>query len=113
MKKLFGNKINFAFCISSTQVMTIENDIKVMNFSNKKIFKIDKENEILKYPLTYARYLTQDLVLISSKFKKFSVIYSADLLDTVYKMPKENIRKFICYLPTREKKSTKSNSKNK
>ena len=87
MVELFSiNKINFAFCISSTQVMTIENDIKVMNFSNKKIFKIDKENEILKYPLTYARYLTQDLVLISSKFKKFSVIYSADLLDTVYKI---------------------------
>ena len=56
------NKINFAFCISDSQILTIGNDIKIMNFSDKKIFKIDKDCEILQYPITSAFYLTQDLI---------------------------------------------------
>ena len=80
------NKINFAFCISESQVLTIGNDIKIMDFLNKKLFKIDKNCEILKYPLTYACHLTQDLILISSKFKKFSIIYSANQMDTIYEI---------------------------
>ena len=80
------NKINFAFCISETHVMIIGNDIKIMDFKNKKVFKSDKNSEILKYPITYACYLTQDLILISSKFKKFSVIYSTSVMDAIYEI---------------------------
>ena len=57
-----------------------------MNFSDKKIFKIDKDCEILKYPITSAFYLTQDLILISSKNKKYSVIYSANNLSVIYEI---------------------------
>ena len=80
------NKINFAFCISETHVMIIGNDIKIMDFKNKKVFGGDKNSEILKYPITYACYLTQDLILISSKFKKFSVIYSTSVMDAIYEI---------------------------
>ena len=80
------NKINFAFCISDSQILTIGDDIKIMNFSDKKIFKIDKDCEILKYPITSAFYLTQDLILISSKNKKYSVIYSANNLSVIYEI---------------------------
>ena len=80
------NKINFAFCISDSQILTIGNDIKIMNFSDKKIFKIDKDCEILQYPITSAFYLTQDLILISSKVKKYSVIYSANNLNIIYEI---------------------------
>ena len=80
------NKINFAFCISETQILTIGDDIKIMNFLDKKIFKIDKECEILDNPISYACYLTQDLILISSKLKKFSVIYSANNLNIIYEI---------------------------
>ena len=80
------NKINFAFCISESQVMLIGNDIKIMDFTTKKIIKTDKNSDILKYPITYAFYLTQDLILISSKFKKFSVIYSAAHMSAIYEI---------------------------
>ena len=80
------NKINFAFCISETHVMIIGNDIKIMDIKNKKVFKNDKNSEILKYPITYACYLNQDLILISSKFKKFSVIYSTSVMDAIYEI---------------------------
>ena len=80
------NKINFAFCISENNIMLIGNDIKIMDFKNKKVIKNDKNSEILKYPITYACYLIQDLVLISSKFKKFSVIYSTSVMDAVYEI---------------------------
>ena len=80
------NKINFAFCISESQVMMIGNDIKIMDFTTKKIIKTDKNSDILKYPITYAFYLTQDLILISSKFKKFSVIYSAAHMSAIYEI---------------------------
>ena len=48
------NKINFAFCISDNNIMLIGNDIKIMDYKNKKVIKNDKNSEILKYPITYA-----------------------------------------------------------
>ena len=79
------NKIDFAFPISSSHICTIsKNEIKIINFQNKKLFKIDNKSEILKQPISYVRHLTQDLILISSKFKKYSIIYSTDKLSSVY-----------------------------
>ena len=80
------NKINFAFCISESKVLTIGEEIKILDFLNKKILQIDKDCEILQYPITYASYLTQDLIFISSKFKKYSVIYSANNLSIIYEV---------------------------
>ena len=80
------NKINFAFCISESKVLTIGEEIKILDFLNKKILQIDKDCEILQYPITYASYLTQDLIFISSKFKKYSVIYSANNLSIIYEI---------------------------
>ena len=50
------------------------------------ILKEDKDCEILNYPITFACYLIQDLILISSKLKKYSVIYSANNLNTIYEI---------------------------
>ena len=80
------NKINFAFCISDSQIITIGSEIKIIDFLNKKVFKIDKNCEILNYPITKVFYLTQDLILISSKFKKYSVIYSANNMSIIYEI---------------------------
>ena len=80
------NKIKFAFCINESQILTIGDGIKIMNVFDKKILKEDKDCEILNYPITFACYLIQDLILISSKLKKYSVIYSANNLNTIYEM---------------------------
>ena len=63
------NKIKFAFCINESQILTIGDGIKIMNVFDKKILKEDKDCEILNYPITFACYLIQDLILISSKLK--------------------------------------------
>ena len=83
----FINKIQFAYPISSSQVFTInKEEIKILDFRHKKLFKIDKNLDILKYPIKYSSYLTQDLVFISSKTKNFSVIYSTNKLNTIYEI---------------------------
>ena len=79
------NRIVFAFPISPSQVFTLnKEEIKVLDFRDKKLFKIDKNLDILKYPINYSCYLIQDLVLISSNLKKLSVIYSTNKLNTIY-----------------------------
>lgn len=78
------NRINFAFPISPSQVFTLnKEEIKVLDFKDKKIFKIDKNLDILKYPINYSCYLIEDLVLISSKSKKRSLIYSTNKLNSL------------------------------
>ena len=72
--------------IKEGKIIEIFSDIKIMDFTTKKIIKTDKNSDILKYPITYAFYLTQDLILISSKFKKFSVIYSAAHMSAIYEI---------------------------
>ena len=71
------NRIDFAFPISPSQVFTLsKEEIKVLDFRDKKIFKIDKNLDILKYPINYSCYLIEDLVLISSKqFRIVALIY--------------------------------------
>ena len=80
------NKIKFATCINESQILTIGDEIKIMDIFDKKILKTDKNCEILNYPITFACYLVQDLILISSKFKKYSVIYSANNLNIIYEI---------------------------
>jgi hypothetical protein len=80
------NKMKFATCINESQILTIGDDIKIMDIFDKKILKTDKNCEILNYPITFACYLVQDLILISSKFKKYSVIYSANNLSIIYEI---------------------------
>ena len=78
------NRIDFAFPISPSQVFTLsKEEIKVLDFRDKKIFKIDKNLDILKYPINYSCYLIEDLVLISSKSKKRAVIYSTNKLNSI------------------------------
>ena len=79
------NRIDFAFPISPSQVFTLnKEEIRVLDFRDKKLFKIDKNLDILKYPINYSSYLIQDLVLISSKTKKLTIIYSTNRLNTIY-----------------------------
>ena len=81
------NKIEFAFPISSSQVFTLNREeIKILDFRDKKLFKIDKNLHILRYPINYSCYLIKDLVLISSKIKNFSIIYSTDKLNSIYEI---------------------------
>ena len=81
------NKIEFAYPISPSQVFTLnKEEIKIMDFRDRKLFKIDKNLDILKYPIKYSCYLVQDLVLMSSKTKNFSVIYSTNKLNTIYEI---------------------------
>ena len=81
------NKIEFAYPISPSQVFTInKEEIKILDFRDKKLFKIDKNIDILKYPIKYSCYLIKDLVLMSSKTKNFSVIYSTNKLNTIYEI---------------------------
>ena len=78
------NRIDFAFPISPSQVFTLnKEEIKVLDFRDKKIFKIDKNLDILKYPINYSCYLVEDLVLISSKSKKRALIYSTNKLNSI------------------------------
>ena len=78
------NRIDFAFPISPSQVFTLsKEEIKVLDFRDKKIFKIDKNLDILKYPINYSCYLIEDLVLISSKSKRRAVIYSTNKLNSI------------------------------
>ncbi len=78
------NRIDFAFPISPSQVFTLnKEEIKVLDFRDKKIFKIDKNLDILKYPINYSCYLIEDLVLISSKSKKKAIIYSTNKLNSI------------------------------
>ena len=88
IKEIFSiNKIEFAFPISSSQVFTLRKDeIKILDFRDKKLFKIDKNLNILRYPINYSCYLIKDLVLISSKSKKISIIYSTDKLNIIYEI---------------------------
>ena len=83
---LSTNKMKFATCINESQILTIGDEIKIMDIFDKKILKTDKNCEILNYPITFACYLVQDLILISSKFKKYSVIYSANNLSIIYEI---------------------------
>ena len=79
------NRIEFAFPISSSQVFTLnKEEIKILDFRDKKLFKIDKNLDLLKFPINYSCYLINDLVLISSKNKKLSIIYSTNKLNTIY-----------------------------
>ena len=79
------NKIEFAFPISPSQVFTLnKEEIRVLDFRDKKLFKIDKNLDVLKYPISFSCYLIQDLVLISSKTKKISIIYSTNKLNTIF-----------------------------
>ena len=81
------NRIEFAYPISPSHVFALnKEEIKLLDFRDKKLFKIDKNLDILKYPIKYSCFLIEDLVLISSKIKKYSVIYSANKLNTIYEI---------------------------
>ena len=81
------NRIEFAYPISASQVFALnKEEIKIMDFRDRKLFKIDKNLDILKYPIQYSCYLVQDLVLMSSKTKNFSVVYSTNKLNTIYEI---------------------------
>ena len=79
------NKIEYAFPISPHQIFIInKGEIKIIDYREKKSFKVDKNLEILKNNISFSCYLIYDLVLISSEEKGQSVIYSADKLDVIY-----------------------------
>ena len=50
------------------------------------MFKIDKNLDILKSKIDFCCYLIQDLILISSKSSKFSLIYSTNKLNSMYEI---------------------------
>ena len=55
------NKLDFVFPINENQLFTInKREIKILDITEKKIIKTDKNLEILKFPISFAKHLFED-----------------------------------------------------
>ena len=78
------NKINYAFPINLNHVfISIKNEIKIID-NEKKIIKTDKNLQLFKFNISFAKYIFDDIILISSFNENKSIIYSIDKLDILY-----------------------------
>ena len=86
ISELFSiNRINTAFPISNKHIfISIESEIKIIDIFQRKIIKVDKNLELFKFNISFAKYLFNDIVLISSFNDNKSIIYSTDKLDILY-----------------------------
>ena len=86
ISELFSiNRINTAFPISNKHIfISIESEIKIIDIFQRKIIKIDKNLELFKFNISFAKYLFNDIVLISSFNDNKSIIYSTDKLGILY-----------------------------
>ena len=86
ISELFSiNRINNAFPINNNQIfISIGSEIKIIDFYQKKIVKSDKNLELFKFNITFAKHLFEDIILISSDNENKSMIYSTDKLGILY-----------------------------
>ena len=81
----FINKINHIFPINKNQVFIIINKkIQIMDISTKKVVKTDNNLEYIIFPISYAKYLFNDLFLLSSKDKNRAIIYNVENKSLLY-----------------------------
>ena len=86
ISELFSiNKINTAFPINKKTIfVSVKNEMKIIDIFEKKIIKVDQNLELLKFNISFAKHLFEDIILISSFNEKKSIIYSVDKLAILY-----------------------------
>ena len=86
ISELFSiNKINTAFPINKKTIfLSVKNEMKIIDIIEKKIIKVDQNLELLKFNISFAKHLFEDIILISSFNEKKSIIYSVDKLAILY-----------------------------
>ena len=81
----FINKINQAFPINKNQIFVInEKKIQIIDILSKNIIKEDNNLDYIQFDISYAKYIFNDLVLLSCNKQNKSVIYSADKKSLLY-----------------------------
>ena len=81
----FINKINQAFPIKKNQIFVInEKKIQIIDILSKDIIKEDNNLDYIQFDISYAKYIFNDLVLLSCNKQNKSVIYSADKKSLLY-----------------------------
>ena len=81
----FINKINQAFPINKNQIFVInEKKIQIIDILSKDIIKEDNNLDYIQFDISYAKYIFNDLVLLSCNKQNKSVIYSADKKSLLY-----------------------------
>ena len=79
------NKIDHIFPINVNQVFAIiKKKIQIIDISTKKVVKTDNNLEYIIFPVSYANYLFNDLILMSSKDKNKAIIYNAENKSLLY-----------------------------
>ena len=86
ISELFSiNKINTAFPINKKTIfVSVKNEMKIIDIIEKKIIKVDQNLELLKFNISFAKHLFEDIILISSFNEKKSIIYSVDKSAILY-----------------------------
>ena len=86
ISELFSiNKINTAFPINKKAIfVSVKNEMKIIDIIEKKIIKVDQNLELLKFNISFAKHLFEDIILISSFNEKKSIIYSVDKSAILY-----------------------------
>ena len=81
----FINKINQAFPINKNQIFVINGKkIQIIDILSKDIIKEDNNLDYIQFDISYAKYIFNDLVLLSCNKQNKSVIYSADKKSLLY-----------------------------
>ena len=81
----FINKIENVFPINENQVFVINGrSMQIIDITNKKIAKTDINLEYLNFDISYAKYLFNDLILLSSNKQNKSIIYNAETKSLLY-----------------------------
>ena len=81
----FINKINQAFPINKNQIFVInEKKIQIIDILSKDIIKEDNNLDYIQFDISNAKYIFNDLVLLSCNKQNKSVIYSADKKSLLY-----------------------------
>ena len=75
----FINKIDQVFPINKDQVFAIKNnEIQIIDIATKIVIKTDNNLKYINFDISYAKYLFNDLVLLSSNTKNSSIIYNTE-----------------------------------
>ena len=81
----FISEVNQIFPINKNQIFTANGkNIQIIDIITKKIIKEDDNLGYLDFDISYAKYLFNDLILLSSEKIKKSVIYSVDKKSLLY-----------------------------
>ena len=102
----FINHINNAFPINKNQIfVSIGHQIQIIDINSKKILQKDNNLEYLKFEISYAKHLFNDLILLTSSKKTLnsnntkkpinSIIYSVDKQSYLYFIEDKIISAFI------------------